>query len=530
MRLVNAGTDVDTVESMTWSHNPNGIFTWDLVSLPFTMGSHDTAFWTCCFNAPDNNSLYMDTVTIRYHDAASQDRYENRNIERQAYVPEDGGMTGVGPYFPEHINEGQDTCTTMRIVNAGSDLDTIVSATWSHDPGEIFSWSSISLPTTIGGGDTSYWTFCFDAPDDTLLHIDTFTVQYHDAYSHTRYFTRIIEGKATDGSITTCYTLHAATFATTNVGDTSEVTLYIHNELKDPTSLTSIHISGTDDGTFRVDSSNFPLTIDSNAYGYVTLKFIPTRHDGSDEYNATLTASFTTSDTTHCQEATVSLVGYMPQACSDTATVSIDTTGTQNVDVSGDSVHEYAHRIDVVNNTNGTIIVSAVQFIDSTTHFYIYQTVPGVTDTLAPGAEIGVIIHFYGDTGQAYYDTLAITIENGITRGGKYTPLSTPGTMYINVKGVGTAAAPASVADVTPTGPNLLLYPNPSAGLVTMEINGATNATFEVMDILGNVVVSHVGSGTWQWDATASGLANGTYFIRATSGTSVTTKRLVIQR
>ena len=42
MRVINSGTDVDTIVSATWSHNPDGIFTWDSVSLPTTIGSHDT--------------------------------------------------------------------------------------------------------------------------------------------------------------------------------------------------------------------------------------------------------------------------------------------------------------------------------------------------------------------------------------------------------------------------------------------------------------------------------------------------------
>ena len=333
--------------------------------------------------------------------------------------------------------------------------------------------------------------------------------------------------------IVTCYTLYAATFAVTNVGDTSYIHLYIRNDLPDSSTLTGCHISGTDDARSVMDSTNFPMTIASNSYDSVMLGFIPGRHDGNVEYTATLTASFTTSDTAQCHEATVSLVGYMPQSCSDTATVNVDTTGTDDVDVSGDSATYYAHRIDVVNNSNSTVIVSAVQFIDTSSHFYIYQLVPAVPDTLAPGAGMGVIIHFSGDTGQIYYDTLAVTINTGSTLfGGKGVPLSsTTSTLFINVKGTQTAA-PASVAgsDVQ-NGPNLLLYPNPSSGIVNMELDGATNATFQIFDVLGNVVAVHAGDGIWQWDATSAGIvSNGTYFIRASNGTTVTTKRLVLQR
>ncbi len=512
MRLVNSGSDVDTVESINWSHNSNGIFTMDSTSFPFTMTAHDTTYLTFCYHAPDNTETYYDTLTIRYNDADGDDRYDTRVVSATATdtTTPDGEMSSYGPYFSQVVDEGHDTCTTMRMINSGDDVDTIVSATWSHDPAGIFSWSSVSLPTTIGSHDTAFWTFCFDAPNDTLLHIDTFTVQYHDAYSHTRSFTRIVEGKATNPYLVTCYTLYASEFAITNVGDTSYIHLYIRNGLPDAATLTGVHISGSGDGAFHVDSANFPTTIASDTYDSVLLMFVPNRtsHTDNDSYTATLTASFTTSDTDECREATVSLLGYMPQACSDTATVNVDTTGTDDVDLSGDSVTYYAHRIDVVNNSNTTIIVSAVSWVDSSSHFLISQIVPGLPDTLAPGAGMGVIVHFYGDSGQTFYDTLALTVQNGIAeRGGKIIPLANSGMFYVSVKGIA-PEAPSSVAPVvTPSGLSLMLYPNPSSGLVTMELDGATNATFEVMDILGNVIARHVGTGTWQLDATASGLA-----------------------
>jgi len=537
MRLVNSGTDVDTVESMTWSHNPNGIFTWDSVSLPLTMSSHDTAFWTYCFNAPYNTTLYMDTVTIRYHDAAGQSRYDTRIVYGQAYVPTDGTLNLYsGPYFPEVVYEGRDTCSTMRVINSGSDLDTIVSAAWSHDPNGIFTWDSVSLPTTIGSHDTSIWTFCFNAPYDTNIHTDTFVVHYHDQYSHDRYAMRVISGKATDASIVSCYSLYANSFAITNVGDTSYVRMYIHNNLHSSTELTGVHISGTDDGAFRVDSSSFPITIDSNNYGNVLLKFIPNRRTGSSEYTSTLVATFSTTDTSHCRTAEVSLVGYMPQSCSDTETVDIDTTGIHDVDITGDSVSYYAHRIDIVNNTSSTITVTNVRFIDSTTHFYIYQTIPATPDTLAPGQGMAVIVHFYGDTGQTYYDTLAVTVQNGTAmHGGKGAPLSGPSTFFISMKGHQTPTLLSAVHTTAQIMPNLELYPNPSAGIVNFELDGASSATYEVIDILGHVIANHTGSGLWKWDASMSDASDGTYFIRATtldaSGNALTTtKRFVLAK
>ena len=104
-----------------------------------------------------------------------------------------------------------------------------------------------------------------------------------------------------------------------------------------------------------------------------------------------------------------------------------------------------------------------------------------------------MIFHFYGDSDMTFYDTLAFTVQNGITwRGGKPIPLSDPGTLYVNVKGLSTPP-PASVATVSAPNANLQLYPNPSSGIVNMQLDGSENTTFEVFDVLGNIIASHTG-------------------------------------
>ncbi len=537
-KLYNTGSSVDTVTGINWSHNPNGIFSWDSSSIPFTIAAHDSTTLTFCYHAPDNTETYTDTINFIYSDASGSGWDDSRVVAAAAIdtTPPDGELDLYsGPYFPEVVDEGHDTCATMRVINSGDDLDTIVSASWSHNPNGIFTWDSVSLPTTIGSHDTDNWTFCFHAPDDTNEYIDTFVVVYHDKYSSDRYVTRIIEAKATNPYLVTCYTLYAKAFVVTNVGDTSYIHMYVRNDLPDSATLTSCHISGSDDGAFRVDSANFPITVAPNTYDSVELMFIPNRTSSSydyDTYSATLTATFTTADTDECRAASVALSGTMPQPCTDTVTVDVDTSGTDNVDISGDSGKYYAHRIDFVNTSKSTMIISAINWLDSSTHFLIAQTVPPLPDTLASGAGMAIIIHFYGDSsGTIYYDTLALTIESDRAfLVGKATPLSANTGVFL-VKLRGLSAAPAGVTTPSvPAGPSLTLYPNPSSGIVNMEIDGATNATFEVVDILGNILASHGGSGTWQWDANSYGISNGTYFIRASSGGSVTTKRLVIQR
>ena len=296
LRLINSGSDIDTIVSAGWTHDPVGIFTWDSASLPLTIPAHDTVYWTFCFHAPNNTTSYLDTFVVHYHDSASQSRSISRIVMAHATdtTPPDGELRAVGPYFPETTPEGGDTCMSegsiwpLVLINGGSDLDTVVSMNWTHDPGSMFTLDTAgtTYPFTIASGDTMYWTACYHAASDTLQYWDTLVIHYHDAYSHDRYVTRIVYGKAVDTSIHTCYGTYAAAASLTNDGDTSRIHLYIHNYLDSSSALTGIHISGTDDGAFRVDSSSFPTTIAANAYDSVWILFIPNRTSGSSAYTA----------------------------------------------------------------------------------------------------------------------------------------------------------------------------------------------------------------------------------------------------
>ncbi len=545
-RLINTTSSPDTIVSLDLApepNNPSGIFTWDSVALPYILGAHDTATWTFCFHAPDNTNTYADTITVHYEDASGQHWFDSRFLVAHATdtTPPDGELRAVGPYFPGNVPMGGDTCMShgsvwpLVLINSGSNVDTVKSFSWAHDPGSIFSLetSGTTFPFTIPAGDTMFWTACFHAPSDTDIHWDTINILYSDAYNNDRHVTRVVYAKAVDTTIKTCYGMYAAAAAVTNYGDTSYIHLFIHNYLDSSTSLTAIHISGTDDGAFRVDSSGFPNPIASNTYDSVWLMFIPNRTTGSTEYSATATLSFTTNDTAHCHSSSVSLVGYMPQSCSDTETVAFDTTGSSDVSLSGDSGHYYAHRVDFVNNSSSTVIVTAVRWLNSSSHFLVAQVVPALPDTLVPGGRMAVIVHFYGDTsGTTYYDTLALTVSGGFAAPfGKNSALSSNGAYYVNFTGHSNSA-PATVSQpITPNAPTLLLFPNPSSGIVNMELEGATNTTFKLIDVLGNIIASHRGTNVWQWNADALGLLkDGTYFIRASDGNGVTTKRLVLER
>jgi hypothetical protein len=84
----------------------------------------------------------------------------------------------------------------------------------------------------------------------------------------------------------------------------------------------------------------------------------------------------------------------------------------------------------------------------------------------------------------------------------------------------------------------LQIYPNPSDGITNIELKGLSGVTFEVLNVLGNVVARHSGAAdVWQWNSAsqATGLADGTYYVRAVgrdaSGREVVlTRSLIVNR
>jgi PKD repeat protein len=123
-------------------------------------------------------------------------------------------------------------------------------------------------------------------------------------------------------------------------------------------------------------------------------------------------------------------------------------------------------------------------------------------------------VHVYTTSG-TYTVTLIVTGSNGCTD---------TATQVLNV-GVGVQEV-ANVSGIT-------MYPNPANDNLTIEIgmNEGAKATIVIFDLSGNVIVSetqHLGSGSNTLTYDVANWSNGIYFVRITSGTSVTTLKEVI--
>jgi hypothetical protein len=229
-----------------------------------------------------------------------------------------------------------------------------------------------------------------------------------------------------------------------------------------------------------------------------------------------VTAEFTSNDTAHCKTALASFSRISAGYASDTQNVNFNDTGVSTVDLSGDSGF-YSHRIDFVNNSSTALVVQNI-VLTNTSHFYIAQLVPGKPDTLQPGQKMGVIVHFYGDSsGTVYDDTLVATIDHALMA------------FYVYIKGHSPVIENSGVTETAPQAARTLhIYPNPSQGVAEILLDGAQPTTFEVLDVLGNVVAHHEGSDAWEWNAI--GLPDGVYYIRATANGTENMGRILLSR
>jgi hypothetical protein len=72
---------------------------------------------------------------------------------------------------------------------------------------------------------------------------------------------------------------------------------------------------------------------------------------------------------------------------------------------------------------------------------------------------------------------------------------------------------------------NMIVYPNPTSGMIKIISNASKEAVYEIFDILGNVILKQQDL----HEADLSSYAKGMYFIRITDNGDSYTKRIVVK-
>jgi hypothetical protein len=137
------------------------------------------------------------------------------------------------------------------------------------------------------------------------------------------------------------------------------------------------------------------------------------------------------------------------EAARDTQTMSLATSGTKSIVITGDTSGYTVHRIDFENTTNAPIVVDNAALTTTNNIFEISQIWPGIPDSLQPGEKFSLIIRFYGNR----YDT--------VSRDTVVLTIGDPTSFYVYLKGNTTAGSSSSVAKSTEVSGDFRVYPNP---------------------------------------------------------------------
>lgn len=210
--------------------------------------------------------------------------------------------------------------------------------------------------------------------------------------------------------------------------------------------------------------------------------------------------------------------GYVVEATSDSMRLELFPTELQTIILKGEP--QPAIRTFTFTNNSSTDIKIQNVSLSSGEHFEIVAITPTAPPlSLAPNASMTLDIQFDADSNGFYTDSLVIVIDNSIT------------TMSIPIQAVQSQASQLGLNYRTAIPIDFVIVPNPSKGPVSIRLNGASESSIAVYDILGRSIMHH---SEGELDLPAGTLESGTYIIRATgkamNGESFILSRKLVQQ
>ena len=522
--LYNEGSDDDTIKSISWSHSPGTIFSISGgASLPHVYHHAQDDSMQVCFDAPHSTAIYRDTIIVHYSDPWDDTRTARWPIE--AYAAPDSDVISGFSIITGYIAEmGHTVCQTGYVRNFGHDPDTITSLHWATSDSLWTVTGMPSLPQILLAGQQDTVSVCFHGPHNTAYHYNNLVLDYSDSVGHREWSVGFSGHADSTEPPWYCYSISTVdSIPWTDYGRPAHFKVVVKSHRPVSGTLTSLRLVYGDSSAFGIDSSSFPHTISAGGTDTIEMTFTPNRTSGSLTYSVDLLAYFA-ADSANCVTTSEYINGHQCPAAHDTAYIPFYSTGLKHLQLSGGST-TLLHRVEFINNSSDTVKVTNVGWTHFSSHFHILTEIPALVATLLPGDSIAVLIEFIHDSSGTIHDTLTVTIDHALT------------TISFPVDGYPGDVPPASVTNTSTQTPELNLYPNPMRGTMQIELIGVPLVTYEVMDILGNVLAKHAGASAWKWNGRTledEQLSAGSYFIRATGRDAdnhdvTVTKRFVIE-
>ena len=332
-------------------------------------------------------------------------------------------------------------------------------------------------------------------------------------------------------TLSQCLALSAQdySFSATRPGDSSSVTVSYTNASSDTVSITGMTCASTGSNIIHPTYSSapsFPIVLAPGATGSIGMTMTIPMHFTTSEVSATLTLTSLGhgSNGLPCHNAVAYLTGKTLVPLVDTSDVDMHPGSGATISLSSDASMT-DHLIRFHNNSSPAKQVyvrnAALTGTDASYFSVVSAWTSSGNDTLGSGDEYELVLRLDPTSLRSYSADIALTIEDALTTI----------VYHVNVTPKKLGVAPSFDQA---TAIDMRIYPNPSHGVATISLVGTSRARFEVLDLLGRVVMSGPDATEWTISSLGQTLGQGAYFVRATgvteSGTPfVTTKRLVVE-
>jgi hypothetical protein len=427
---------------------------------------------------------------------------------------------------------GETECQTLRLTNPSALLGGTAYLTLA-DTNAGFDLSS-GDQVTLGPLGTGFVTICYTGDSlnpntSTNLNIvvlgqgGTFLGNFNVGLTGETEFE--IDEDITDSIITgNCFrVLRGGNLGPIVIGGATNQTITIQNRTNQTATINggTIMTDGQATTDFALASgTTFPITI--APFGSTTLNV------GFNPMDSTRTAYHATLDLdvagTSCTDISVNLTGVgLPAVAVGPQGSILDTLGiisnggfNGNVAVIGGECESGVQTIAFQNNLNTAVTISGLTFTGAqSSNFTVIGSTPALPATLQAGDIINIQVQFNCGPNNGFYTAnLNLQTQGGIA------PIVIP---FQTIQ-----QGPASVARAEESGVTISVSPNPTRGIVRVEVKDAASANVEILNVLGQTVATGEGT-SFYWNGETAGVSAGIYIVRV-SGTNAAGREFVETR
>ena len=399
---------------------------------------------------------------------------------------------------------GDTACFTMPFANLNSGKEIVITG-YSTAVGNPKFTIEFPTPDTLAPLQRGSFRVCYK-PTTVTGDNDNLTLNYY-IEGRLHHITIILHGKGEINSNTCVHIIGDSSALALGIGQVTTRIFSLKNDQAWPVTVTMASVTGATTH-FSVSGPTFPLTLASGASADFDLKYQAGNEFGYNTYRAQITFPVEDSGGGKCTNVLdISGTEYGSRNVIDTSSIDLFPATTQKVDINLPRFEPGFDLIRVTNNTTSRAKIDTAYMLIGT---YFAATLIAPADSIFPfyvpsSSSFVIGVELLDSSHTNYDDTLIIISEHAILP-----------TRYPVHATLHTQAVRPGVQVVTAV---LSVYPNPSTGMVNVNLGALRNAKVEVLDILGRVVAEARPSGSnWVWSGTTSqGAApNGSYILRAT--------------